>query len=442
MGLFKSTDRGDTWQALASGLPRINPFNSIVISPAGILAGALNGLFRSTTDGTTWDMIGLNSEVKCMMVDGSKIFAGTYTAGLQVSTNCGASWSRPDDDLFGPGTGIKAVYTGLGAILSSAGSKTFRSTDCGISWTEVSDDLSGRAFVQCFTAHDSLLFAGTAPQGVFLSSDRGVHWQYSGLDGQNINAIISWNSTVFAGTEDGVFRSADDGASWQRSGGELAATTIGSFAVCGSQIFTGTESKNGVFRSNDGGATWKVANNGMAGSIYSLVPQGSNLFAGTGSGVFLSTDLGEHWKTVNEGLTNTQVFCLSILGSDIFAGTWGGGVLRRPLSEMIANFTPATEKGDSQKKENTLRIATENKTVRVTLGKSAVLIIRPYSLRGEILAKPYTRLLPAGTHRIVPAQMVGDIHGKNPFILDISVVGQGQKIKKTVVWRERINQGK
>jgi len=54
---------------------------------------------------------------------------------------------------------------------------------------------------------------------------------------------------------------------------------------------------------------------------------GSNLFAGTwGGGVFLSTNNGTSWTAVNTGLTDRDVFALAVSGSNLFAGTWGDGV--------------------------------------------------------------------------------------------------------------------
>ena len=41
---------------------------------------------------------------------------------------------------------------------------------------------------------------------------------------------------------------------------------------------------------------------------------------------------------------NTDVRSLAISGTNIFAGTWGGGVWRRPLSEMITSVArPSTD---------------------------------------------------------------------------------------------------
>ncbi len=39
-----------------------------------------------------------------------------------------------------------------------------------------------------------------------------------------------------------------------------------------------------------------------------------------------STNNGTHWTAVNNGLTNIYVYSLTISGTNIFAGTSGGGL--------------------------------------------------------------------------------------------------------------------
>jgi hypothetical protein len=59
----------------------------------------------------------------------------------------------------------------------------------------------------------------------------------------------------------------------------------------------------------------------------SLAVSGTNLFAGTyGGGVFHSTDNGTSWTAASAGLTNGDVRALAISETDLFAGTYGGGV--------------------------------------------------------------------------------------------------------------------
>ena len=52
-------------------------------------------------------------------------------------------------------------------------------------------------------------------------------------------------------------------------------------------------------------------------------------------GIFLSTDNGENWNSINDGLKNIPILSLLVHSSSLYAGTWGAGVWRRPLSELI-----------------------------------------------------------------------------------------------------------
>jgi hypothetical protein len=110
-------------------------------------------------------------------------------------------------------------------------------------------------------------------------------------------------------------------------------------------MFAGTAG-GGVFRSTNNGASWAPVNNGLSGlalDVLSFVFNGNKLFAGTWrGGVYQTTDNGASWTAVNSGLMNSNtepssvVHSLAIVGTNLYAGTRGAGVWRRPLSEMIA----------------------------------------------------------------------------------------------------------
>lgn len=78
---------------------------------------------------------------------------------------------------------------------------------------------------------------------------------------------------------------------------------------------------------NNCSAQWVQTNCPFGENINSLAFSGTELFAGTwGGGVFLSNNNGESWTAVNNGLTNLYVEALTASGNNIFAGTWGGGI--------------------------------------------------------------------------------------------------------------------
>ncbi|MFN3871645.1 MAG: T9SS type A sorting domain-containing protein [Ignavibacterium sp.] len=72
-------------------------------------------------------------------------------------------------------------------------------------------------------------------------------------------------------------------------------------------------------------AQWVNTNGPGAGNVRAIVNIGSNLFAGTeGGGVYLSTDNGTNWTAVNQGLTNLNVTSFAVSGTNLFAGTFDG----------------------------------------------------------------------------------------------------------------------
>src|SRR5712692_9817374 len=76
-------------------------------------------------------------------------------------------------------------------------------------------------------------------------------------------------------------------------------------------------------------AQWIQTNGPYGAYVFTFAVSGTNLFAGTyDGGVFLSTNNGTSWTAVNTGLTNTIVNVLAVSGTNLFAGTIGGGVFR------------------------------------------------------------------------------------------------------------------
>ncbi|MCX6258937.1 MAG: GEVED domain-containing protein [Bacteroidia bacterium] len=116
-------------------------------------------------------------------------------------------------------------------------------------------------------------------------------------------------------------------AQWQVNTGPNNGS-LESFAVNGSDIFTGTSTGN-VFYSSDGGLTWTNVSSGLSGnSIFALLISGTNVIAGTSSGIFVSNNSGASWTTASMSIPGLEVMALAKTSSYYFASTFGGGVFR------------------------------------------------------------------------------------------------------------------
>jgi len=72
----------------------------------------------------------------------------------------------------------------------------------------------------------------------------------------------------------------------------------------------------------------------LSSDIHALIVYGNNIFAGGGGGFFVSTDNGTSWTQRIEGMPY-YLLSLCISNNNVFAGTDGYGVWRRPLSELV-----------------------------------------------------------------------------------------------------------
>lgn len=312
----------------------------------------------------------INGRISCLAVDGLTAFAGTDTNGLYISNDEGETWSKSDSGLTGRMVvSISVISTSTGGSEVFVGTQLnglFKSADHGISWTKSGLPLP-TPFVTCVGSSGNNLIAGTHGKGAFLSTDDGSTWKESntGLTGPYVTSVLLISTQgvgrkLLAGTTDvpsihnqtydvGVFVSSDDGDNWSVFG--LKDTSISCLAQLGSSVIAGTYGM-GFVLSPDFGKSWQMIDSGMtARSPYSLVVNGSSLYAGTWYGVFASDNNGASWREVNEGLANVNMYSVAVCGAHLLAGTWGNGIWCRPLSELtavIGNHTDLPEQGPLQ----------------------------------------------------------------------------------------------
>jgi photosystem II stability/assembly factor-like uncharacterized protein len=198
---------------------------------------------------------------------------------------------------------------------------------------------------------DETLFAATAEDGVFCSTDGGAHWAAWNFGLLDLNMLslaaspdFAVDETVFAGTGTGLFRSTNGGRAWREAqlpidyDAILSLTISPDFARDG-LIFAGTEN-NGLLRSEDQGDTWvRWAEGAFQGPVNGILfspryPGDHSLVLTLASGLCISRDGGGHWEAwltdrlppgfVVTALTAPQSFSP---GMPILVGGLGGVIL-------------------------------------------------------------------------------------------------------------------
>jgi hypothetical protein len=177
-GVYKSTDGGETWTQVNSGLPY--PLaHSVAISPN--------------------------------YADDSTVFAGTYH-GVYKSTDGGETWTRMNCYYYVQSVAISPDYANDPTVFAVTDDGVYKSTDGGETWTQIGliNTVVYSVAVSPNYADDSTVFAGTYPGGVYISTNGGESWTQIGLINTVVYSVaVSPNyaddSTVFAGTSGGVF---------------------------------------------------------------------------------------------------------------------------------------------------------------------------------------------------------------------------------------------
>jgi photosystem II stability/assembly factor-like uncharacterized protein len=334
--VFLSTDNGINWTE--TNLKNA-PIRALKASGSYLFAGGNSGFNYSTDEGSSWTQlnIGLKStQIESLTFLDSNLFAGTGYSSIFRSSDNGTDWVKADSGLMSFTAIAFAVsnnnlFVGMNGMGSYGG--VYRSTNDGISWTPTG---LINTYADVFTVSGKNVFAGTN-NGVFLTTDDGLNWTPIGLKNIFITSLVISGKNLFAGTDGkGVFRSTDNGVNWDSvNTGGLTKTSVLEMTAIGTNIFAVANRR--LFLSTNNGSNWIDVNAGLPITISSISVCGSNLLA-AGNGVFLSTNNGASWKDIGPGLpASTDILSLAIDGTHIYAGTFGTGVWRRPLSEIISS---------------------------------------------------------------------------------------------------------
>jgi photosystem II stability/assembly factor-like uncharacterized protein len=285
MGLFRSSDRGQSWDLLNRGLT--DPFLLCLAVMPGhyVYAGTMRGgVYRLSLQGENWESIsqGLeDTEVKSFLVHEGQVYAGT---GQGVHR-----WVESDHQWIKTGVGLDQVLVpGLammddGRLLAATSGKGLHHVQLGAAgqskwidsqsvFVDPRERLPHRYLRVIAVNQAQHIFLGTQDGGIFRSTDRGVSWASlsRNLPNDSIRGIVPIQQDVVVATGKGIFRWKHDQQEWIEMNEGLTRLAVQSLTIAGTgDWYVGTSS--GAFRSDDGGAHWTNISQGFG---VQMVPNG------------------------------------------------------------------------------------------------------------------------------------------------------------------------
>ncbi len=238
MGVRVTDDAGATWQA-ATGIA-MNTSPVAFAEQDGVLFAAVYGLdrgvLRSPDGGLTWTdaSVGLPSNIllRALLAHDGVLLAGAWD-GLFRSTD-GQTWTQvpgvPNVQSLGVFDG--ALYAGLG----DGGVR--RSTDGGLTWPPVSAGLPAGNGVTSFAVHDGALYAGVWIGGVYRFD--GVSWSRVGLPNAFVEDLHEVRGVLVAAEFDQVISVSTDGTTWAPLTAGFAGEYVRHLADDGVRLYAGT----------------------------------------------------------------------------------------------------------------------------------------------------------------------------------------------------------
>jgi len=285
-GLFRSPDRGISWQALNDGLgiAEVEYLAQDSASASWLLCGTQdNGSLRWT--GTLgWEHVADGDGGDCTVDEANPatVFHTYYSMGMERSTSKGdnGSWTWIGPNVAaGYGCLFYPPVAGDNSVIAQAGQSVFVSIDDGTTWIEVA--LPTGIASTLAIANGNALWAGTTSGGLYRLDRTSAGWSPpTALASPRAGAYLSdlwvdptntariWTTSTSPGGGR-VFRSDDGGATWNdMSGGGLTALPITAIEVDPTNASRAWVAADlGVWESLDAGASWSVLGTGLPNAL-------------------------------------------------------------------------------------------------------------------------------------------------------------------------------
>lgn len=280
-GVYRSDDAGATWRA--AGLPgqTVRAIAQSASDPAMILAGTLDGVYRTHNDGRDWERISpaRHEELKnfdSLAIDPRNdkvIYAGTYHLAWKT-TDGGANWSPIHNGMAQDSDVMSITLDPLNPdrVYASACSGIYHSDNLGEQWAKyrsLPDTDHRTQIIEQDPTNKAIVYAGTT-SGLWKTSNAGTTWARVTPSNWTISAIVMDSQRpgrLILGVEGlGVYVSHDFAANIVSSNEGFSHRQVSGVVVDPADpahmLLEVTNSIQPFFETRDGGRKWVALGGG------------------------------------------------------------------------------------------------------------------------------------------------------------------------------------
>jgi len=320
--IFRTHSGGKDWEALPGMHGKsVRAMALSASDPKVVVAGALDGVYRSTNGGNNWQRIsssdGIVKNIESIAVDPKDpnvIYAGTWHLAWKTSDG-GANWQQinkgmiDDSDVFS----IIVSSANPSEVFASACSGIYKSTSGGDQFQKI----QGIPFTARRTrvlkqdpSNPAIVYAGTT-EGLWKSTDEGKTWKRMSNPEVVVNDVLidprNSHRVLLATDRSGVLASDDSAVTFANSNHGYTHRYVSAILPDNKEpntLYIGVVNDRefgGVFSTHDGGQSWQQKSKGLDGRDVFTLKQSSNgtLVAGTNKGVFELAPTYLYWHPIN-----------------------------------------------------------------------------------------------------------------------------------------------
>ena len=342
--IFVSDDGGHNWSRFAKlgagddyvlDHMAFDPQNSknIFVSAWSVQDQNAGDIFRTRNGGKDWEALpGMHGKsVRAMAVSASdnKVIVAGALDGVYRSNDGGNNWQRisSNDGVVKNIESIAVDPKDPNVVYAGTWHLAWKTSDGGANWQHINKGMIDDSDVF------SIIVSSANPSEVFASACSGIYKSVSGGDQfEKIKGIPftarrtrvlkqdpSNPAIVYAGTTEGLWKSVDEGKNWKRVGSpEVVVNDVLVDPRNSQRVLLATD-RSGVLASDDSATTFTASNHGYSHRYVSAIladtKEPNTLYIGLVNdrefgGVFFTRDGGQNWLQKSSGLDGRDVFTL------------------------------------------------------------------------------------------------------------------------------------